>query len=36
MSPEEEKKDMEKRKRMFTYDDAHQYFVQEADIEAEL
>ena len=36
MSPEEEKKDMEQRKRMFTYNEALHYFVEEADIEDEL
>ena len=36
MSPEEEKKDMEQRKRMLSYKEAHHYFVEEADLDAEL
>ena len=33
MSPEEEKKDMEQRKRVMTYREAHAYFLEEADME---
>ena len=35
-APEEEKKDMEERKRMMTYKEAYRYFVEKSDIEEEL